>query len=64
MIKSLKFISALLLGAALISCKGNEPDAHGVFEFPSVSIGAENSGKILAFYAKEGDNVQKVRSSS
>ncbi len=59
MIKSLKFISALLLGAALISCKGNEPDAHGVFEFPSVSIGAENSGKILAFYVKEGDKVIK-----
>ena len=59
MIKSLKFISALLLGAALISCKGNEPDAHGVFEFPSVSIGAENSGKILAFYVKEGDKVVK-----
>ncbi|MBQ0062817.1 MAG: HlyD family efflux transporter periplasmic adaptor subunit [Prevotella sp.] len=57
MIKSLKFISALLLGAALISCNGNEPDAHGVFEFPSVNIGAENSGKILAFHVGEGDKV-------
>lgn len=59
MIKKSKFIVALLIGAALVSCKDNEPDAHGVFEFPSVSIGAENSGKILAFYVKEGDKVVK-----
>ena len=59
MIKNSKLFAALLLGAALVSCKGNEPDAHGVFEFPSVSIGAENSGKILAFYVKEGDKVIK-----
>ena len=59
MIKNSKLFATLLLGAALVSCKGNEPDAHGVFEFPSVSIGAENSGKILAFYVKEGDKVIK-----
>ena len=59
MIKNSKLFAALLLGAALVSCKGNDPDAHGVFEFPSVSIGAENSGKILAFYVKEGDKVIK-----
>lgn len=59
MIKNSKLLAVLLIGAFLISCQGNEPDAHGVFEFPSVSIGAENSGKILAFYVKEGDKVAK-----
>ena len=59
MIKSLKLFAALLISAVLVSCKGNNPDAYGVFEFPSVSIGAENSGKILAFYVKEGDKVVK-----
>lgn len=59
MIKTLRFALALVLGAALVSCDGGEPDAHGVFEFPSVSVGAENNGKILAFYVKEGDKVVK-----
>ena len=59
MIKTLRFALALVLGAALVSCGGDEPDAHGVFEFPSVSVGAENNGKILAFYVKEGDKVVK-----
>lgn len=49
--------ATLLICAAVVSCKGNGPDAHGVFEFPSVCIGAENSGKILAFYVREGDKV-------
>ena len=31
MIKNSKLFAALLLGAAMVSCKGNEPDAHGVF---------------------------------
>ena len=60
MIKTLRFALALVLGAALVSCGGDEPDAHGVFEFPSVSVGAENNGKILAFYVKEGDKVVLV----
>ena len=59
MIKNSKSFAVLLIGAFLVSCKGDEPDAHGVFEFPSVSIGAENSGKILAFYVREGDKVVK-----
>lgn len=50
---------ALLLVSALVSCKGNEPDAYGVFELPSVSIGAENGGKILSFYVNEGDKVTR-----
>lgn len=52
-----RFTLALLCGAALAGCKTQGPDAHGVFEFPSVSIGAESSGKILAFRVKEGDKV-------
>lgn len=59
MIKKSKLFAALLIGVFLVSCKSNEPDAHGMFEFPCVSIGAENSGKILALYVKEGDKVTK-----
>lgn len=59
MIKNLKFVIVLLLGAMVISCKSNGPDAHGVFEFPSINIGAENNGKILAFNVREGDKVVK-----
>lgn len=58
-IKTLRISVAFVLGVLLCSCNGNKPDAHGVFEFPSVSIGAENNGKILAFFVKEGDNVVK-----
>lgn len=50
---------ALSLGVVLSSCNGNKPDAHGTFEFPSISVGAENNGKILAFYVNEGDKVVK-----
>lgn len=57
--KTLRFSIAFVLGVVLSSCDGIKPDAHGVFEFPSVSIGAENNGKILAFYVKEGDKVVK-----
>lgn len=59
MVKNLKFLTALLLGAVLVSCEGNKPDAYGVFELPSASIGAESNGKILNFYVKEGDKVTK-----
>lgn len=58
-IKTLKISIAFVLGVMLCSCNGSKSDAHGVFEFPSVSIGAENNGKILAFYVKEGDKVVK-----
>lgn len=59
MIKTLRLAIALGLGVVLSSCNGNKPDAHGTFEFPSVSVGAENNGKILAFYVNEGDKVVK-----
>lgn len=57
--KVMILFAALLLNVVFVSCHRIKPDAHGVFEFPSVSIGAENSGKILAFYVKEGDKVVK-----
>lgn len=59
MIKTLKFAVALVFAVILYSCNDDKPDANGVFEFSSVSIGAENNGKILAFYVKEGDTVFK-----
>mgnify|MGYP003294329938 CR=1 FL=1 len=59
MIKTLRLAIALILGVVLSSCNGNKPDAHGTFEFPSISVGAENNGKILAFYVNEGDKVVK-----
>ena len=59
MIKTLRLAIALGLGVVLSSCNGNKPDAHGTFEFPSISVGAENNGKILAFYVNEGDKVVK-----
>lgn len=53
----------LMAVAILMSCNNNDMkhDATGVFEADEVIISAEVGGKILEFYAEEGDTLSKGR---
>lgn len=59
----MKHISILMAVAFLMSCNSNDMkhDATGVFEADEVIISAEVGGKILEFYAEEGDTLSKGR---
>ena len=58
------FITVIM--AILFSCNGNDMkhDATGVFEADEVIVSAEVGGKILAFYAEEGDTLSKGRTAA
>jgi HlyD family secretion protein len=60
------YIPVLLAVAALFSCNGNDMkhDATGVFEADEVIVSAEVGGKILSFYAEEGDTLSKGRTAA
>lgn len=55
------FISIVALTVFLCSCNQNKlkTDASGVFESDEVIVSAEQSGKILSFPIKEGDQLNK-----
>jgi HlyD family secretion protein len=61
-----KYIAVLSGIAFLLSCNGNnmKHDATGVFEADEVIVSAEVGGKILAFYAEEGDTLSKGRTAA
>jgi HlyD family secretion protein len=54
-------IPGLMAVALLFSCNGNDMkhDATGVFEADEIIVSAEMGGKILSFYASEGDTISK-----
>jgi HlyD family secretion protein len=60
------YIPVLIAITALFSCDGNgmKFDATGVFEADEVIISAEVGGKILSFYAEEGDTLSKGRTAA
>jgi HlyD family secretion protein len=62
----IKYIPVLMAIAFLMSCNGNDMkhDATGVFEADEVIVSAEVGGKILAFYAEEGDTLSKGRTAA
>ena len=57
------YIPVLIAVVSLFSCNGNDMkhDATGVFEADEVIVSAEVGGKILSFYAEEGDTLSKGR---
>jgi HlyD family secretion protein len=61
-----KFIIVLSVIGFLLSCNGNnmKHDATGVFEADEVIVSAEVGGKILDFYAEEGDTLSKGRTAA
>ena len=61
-----KFLPVLMAIAFLMSCNSNDMkhDATGVFEADEVIVSAEVGGKILAFYAEEGDTLSKGRTAA
>jgi HlyD family secretion protein len=60
------YIPVLIAVAAFFSCNSNEMkhDATGVFEADEVIVSAELGGKILSFYAEEGDTLSKGRTAA
>jgi HlyD family secretion protein len=60
------YIPVLIATAVLFSCNGNDMkhDATGVFEADEVIVSAEVGGKILSFYAEEGDTLSKGRTAA
>jgi HlyD family secretion protein len=61
-----KFLPVLMAITFLMSCNNNDMkhDATGVFEADEVIVSAEVGGKILAFYAEEGDTLSKGRTAA
>jgi HlyD family secretion protein len=59
-------IPVLIAVALMFSCNGNDMkhDATGVFEADEVIVSAEVGGKILSFYAEEGDTLSKGRTAA
>jgi len=55
------YVPVLMTVALLFSCNGNDMkhDATGVFEADEIIVSAELGGKILSFYAEEGDTLSK-----
>jgi HlyD family secretion protein len=60
------YIPVLIAVAALFSCNRDvmKHDATGVFEADEVIVSAELGGKILSFYAEEGDTLSKGRTAA
>lgn len=45
--------------AAMVSCRGERPDAYGNFEATEVTVAAEVGGRLLAFGVEEGNRLAK-----
>ena len=60
------FLPVFMAIAFLMSCNNSDMkhDATGVFEADEVIVSAEVGGKILAFYAEEGDTLSKGRTAA